>query len=128
MRTRIVSIQIDEDQDGRKRTVRKSYPADAMLLLDPPTAGAGFLAIVQDLASQLDGAPVKTLAVPATTPTPEPPPPKPGAFAPGKHFSGTKPPPPVSQKEAWEAQQAKGKPGPNRKKPVDNTAPVNPAA
>ena len=103
MRTRIVSIQIDEDQDGRKRTVRKSYPADAMLLLAPHVAGEGFLAIVRDLAGQLDGvspAPAAFPAAIAAPPAPDPqsipdapvPARKPGPFE-STHFSNTTPKP-----------------------------------
>lgn len=126
MRTRIVSIQIDEDQDGRKRTVRKSYPADAMLLMNPGEAGVGFLTIVRDLANALDGVVPQPPPAPAPAPIPDEPAPapKPGAFAPGQKFSGTRPPPPAPP------DPTKAKPGEkgvrfqaDPKKPVDNPTP-----
>lgn len=77
MRTRIASLQIEEDNDGRKRVVHRRYPADALLLLDPKTAGEGFLAIMQDLVNQLDGVGQEPAKMP--DPLPEEPAPTPAA-------------------------------------------------
>jgi hypothetical protein len=71
MRTRIATISIEENNDGRKRTVGQRYPADGLLLMDPQTAGQGFLKIVGDLVAQLDGVPAQAPA-PAPAPAPIP--------------------------------------------------------
>jgi len=71
MRTRIVSIRIDEENDGRKRMVSKAFNADAILLMEPTVAGEGFLLIVADLLRQLDGVGAMESA-PPQTPKPEP--------------------------------------------------------
>ena len=72
MRTRTVQIIIEENNDGRKRRVGEIYEAQALLVMDPPTAGIGFLAILKKLAGQLDAPAV----APAPAPTPPPKPPR----------------------------------------------------
>ena len=76
MRTRTVQIIIEENQDGRKRRVGEIYEAQALLVMDPATAGIGFLAILKKLVGQLD-APCGATAPTPPAPQATPPPPKP---------------------------------------------------
>lgn len=54
MRTRTVQIVIEENADGQKRKVGRIYEAQALLVMDPETAGRGLLAILSQLVQQLD--------------------------------------------------------------------------
>ena len=73
MTTRVLTISIEEQADGRKRTVGRKFPADGFSQMPTATAGEGLLTILSQLEDELNGAPK---AEPAP-PTPEPPPSEP---------------------------------------------------